>query len=89
VSYGLRLADKARRGLSALPSEVQETVLDYLDELTADARIRSRPRQLSRDEVFELTTRLEGKLYVVWMVARFDHRTGDVSIGSIGHAARD
>lgn len=79
----------ARRGLSALPFEVQEAVLDLIDELTNEVRIRSRPRQVSRDEVFELAVRSDGKQYVVWLVARFDHRSREVGIDSIGHVARE
>jgi len=72
-----------------LPFEAQEAVLDLIDELTTDVRIRSRPRQASRDEVFEVARQFGGKQYVVWLVARFDYRSQEVDIVSIGHVVRE
>lgn len=36
AGYALDLSDDARKGLAALPAEVQEETLDLLDELTRD-----------------------------------------------------
>jgi hypothetical protein len=88
VSYGLRLADDAKQGLTALPFEVQEEVLDFLDSLTTDARIRSRPRRTSPDEVFDpVIVRDEGQYYV-FVVVQFDHRSQTVEVKKFGHALR-
>jgi len=88
VSYALRLADDAKQGLTALPFDVQEEVLDFLDSLTTEARIRSRPRQASRDEVFDpVIVRDEGQYYV-FAVVRFDHRSQAIEVMKLGHTLR-
>ena len=88
MSYALRLADEVGVGLTALPPEVQEEVLDFLDDLTNEARIASRPPQASRDEVFELETRWGGRKFIVFAVAEFDHRSQTVHVTSLGHVRR-
>lgn len=89
MSYAPRLTDTARQGLSALPFEVQEAVLDWIDELTSETGMLSRPRPSSRSEVFERVIRFNGKLYIVWLVVRFDHRSLEVGVDAIGHATRE
>jgi hypothetical protein len=88
VSYALRLADEAGVGLAAFPPEVQEEVLDFLDGLTDEARIASRPPRPSRDEVFEAEVNSGGGRFVVFAVAEFDHRSQMVHVRSVGHVRR-
>jgi hypothetical protein len=85
VSYGLRLADDAKQGLTALPFEVQDEVLDFLDSLTTEARIRSRRPRTSPDEVFDpVIVRGEGQYYI-FVVVQFDHRSQTVEVKKLGH----
>lgn len=88
MSYALRLADEAKQGLAALPFEVQEAVIDFLDELTDEARMKARPRTTSRNEVFDLETSWGGRRYWVFTVVTFEHWTQTVRVKSVKHAAR-
>jgi hypothetical protein len=89
VSYALRLAAEAKRGLAELPSAVQEEALDLIDGLTADPpRTSSRGGSILPEEVFDFVANAENKRYYVFIVVRFDHRVRMVRVDSVGHAFR-
>lgn len=85
MSYALRLADEAKRGLAILPFDVQEDALDRLDELTDETAITTRPLRPSRREVFDFDSFHGGTRYSVFFTVEFDHRTQTVQIITSGH----
>lgn len=88
MSYALRLAAEAKRGLAELPLEVQEEALDLVDELTADPPVSSRGGSILPEEVFDFVAESQDKRYYVFIVVRFDHRVKVVRVDSVGHAIR-
>lgn len=88
MSYALRLATEARRGLAALPAAVQEEALDRMDGLTTDRPNSSRSGPGFPEEVIDFVATWENKRYYVFVVVRFDHRMKTVRVDSVGHVVR-
>lgn len=88
MSYALRLAAEAKRGLAVLPVIVQEEALDLLEESSVRAEMTSGSSPLIQEEVMDLVVHLESKRYYVFMVVRIDHRSRMVRVDSVGHAVR-
>jgi hypothetical protein len=89
VSYALRLAAEARRGLAQLPSAIQEQALDVIDALAVDPPKGSRGGSvLLPEEVYDIVRTWENKRYYVFIVVRCDHRMKTVRVDSVGHFIR-
>ena len=88
MSYALRLAAEAKRGLAALPVAVQEETLDRIDGLTIDPPGSSRSGPAFPEEVVDFVAKWENQRYYVFIVVRFDHRLKTVRVDSVGHVVR-
>lgn len=89
MSYALRLAAEAKRGLAQLPLAIQEQTLDLIDALAVDPLQSSRGGSvLPTEEVLDLVSSWEKKRYYVFIVVRLDHRMKMVRVDSVGHFCR-
>jgi hypothetical protein len=88
VSYVLRLAAEAKRGLAALPAVVQEQALDLIDEFAVDPPTSSRSESVIPEEVLDFVAESKNKKYYVFIVVRLDHRIKTVRVDAVGHVIR-
>jgi hypothetical protein len=87
VQYALDVTPKAWLGLTALPLQLQEDVLDLLEELTNTPALRV-SRGASPDVVRDIVKTYNGALYYIFVLITPDPATRTVRVISIGHIVR-